>query len=272
MINQSQKQAIDKIIAAHATPFDGVEAIRDYLYEVSPQKSQAIDRVRWVPIEMVEPNDYNPNSVAKAEMKLLYISILHDSYTQPVVTIWDEERGKFIIVDGFHRYFTCKNNPDILARNNGRLPIVVLNKGINDRMAATVRHNRARGKHSVMGMSSMVFQLLDNGWTDSSICNHLGLEPEELLRLKHLTGFSKLFEDLDYKKAWMTKRQILIRAQYKKTGTNKLANIDKAPAASKPAKTPKTPKALKTPKIPKAASLPAKAPGNASKSKRPIAA
>lgn len=191
-----------------------IEAIKDFLHSISPIQ-QPIDRVYWVPIEKVEANDYNPNSVAGKEMKLLYTSIKHDGYTQPVVTIWDEEKQKYIIVDGFHRYFTCKSNADIREQNRGRLPIVVIEKDINERMAATVRHNRARGAHSVDGMSSMVFNMLENGWSDAEICNKLGMEPEELLRLKHITGFSKLFGDVEYKRAWETKRQIQIRRKHK---------------------------------------------------------
>lgn len=206
------KEQIDAILAQYDDPLAGIEAIREYLHQLSPLKSQPVDRIRWVPVDKVKPNDYNPNSVAAAEMKLLYTSILHDGYTQPVVTIRDEANDCYVIVDGFHRYFTCKNNADIRDRNHGMLPIVVIDKEINDRMASTVRHNRARGKHSVFGMSSMVFSMLDNGWSDSAICNELGMEPEELVRLKHVTGFSKLFEDVEYKKAWTTKRQILIKA------------------------------------------------------------
>lgn len=192
---------------------DMIEAVKDYLHSISPIQ-QPIDRVYWVPVEKVEANDYNPNSVAGKEMKLLYTSIKHDGYTQPVVTIWDEEKQKYIIVDGFHRYFTCKSNADIRERNKGRLPIVVIEKDINERMAATVRHNRARGAHSVDGMANMVFSMLEQGWDDAAICNHLGMEPEELLRLKHITGFSKLFENAEYKKAWVTKQQILIKKKF----------------------------------------------------------
>ena len=148
-------------------------------------------------------------------MKLLHTSIKHDGYTQPIVTIYDEEKKKYVIVDGFHRYFTCKNNKDIFDTTQGRVPIVVIKKDINERMAATVRHNRARGQHSVSGMSNMVFSMLDNGWKDEEICNHLGMEPDELLRLKHITGFSKLFADTDYNKAWVTKHQIRIKKEFK---------------------------------------------------------
>ncbi|BBL73196.1 IbrB-like domain-containing protein [Methylomagnum ishizawai] len=167
-----------------------------------------IDWVRWIPIDKVSPNDYNPNSVAHKEMGLLHTSISHDGYTQPVVVIWNPDRDRFEIVDGFHRYYTMKTHPDIHATTGGLLPCVVIDKDINDRMASTVRHNRARGRHSVQGMSAMVFKMLEEGWSDAQICNELGMEAEELVRLKHITGFSKLFKDTQYKRAWVTKNQI----------------------------------------------------------------
>lgn len=194
-----------------AQKIEFLETIKANIHQRSPLNTQPVDYVRWVDVDDVQANDYNPNSVASQEMHLLYTSILHDGYTQPVVTIYDEDIGKYVIIDGFHRYFTCKNNEDIRERNKGRLPVVVLEKDMNDRMASTVRHNRARGKHSVGGMSNMVFNMLDNGWSDADICNHLGMEPDELLRLKHITGFSKLFADAEYNKAWTTKHQILLK-------------------------------------------------------------
>ena len=179
-----------------------IEDIKQLMHEISPLKSQPVNRIKWVPIDEVTPNDYNPNSVAKKEMGLLYTSIKHDGYTQPIVTIRDEEMKMYVIVDGFHRYYTAKTNPDILDRNKGYVPIVVIEKDINDRMASTVRHNRARGMHSITGMSSMVFSMLENGWSDTDICNELGMGVEELIKLKHITGFSKLFKDAEYNKAW----------------------------------------------------------------------
>ena len=173
-----------------------------------------VSDVRWVPIEQVEPNDYNPNSVARIEMGLLLTSILHDGYTQPVVTIYDADRDKYVIVDGFHRYYVMLTNEQVRASTGGLLPIVVIDKTISERMASTVRHNRARGKHSVQGMSSMVFKMLDDGMTDAQVCNELGMEPEELLRLKHITGFSKLFADREYNKSWVTRSQIRVRQEY----------------------------------------------------------
>lgn len=214
MTDETQK-AVDAIRAAVAAagqdPLPVIEALRDVLFELSPQAGQPVDRVRWVPVEQVEPNDYNPNAVASKEMGLLYTSIAHDGFTQPVVTIYDPERRKYVIVDGFHRYFVGKTQPDILERNHGMLPVVVIAKGLNDRMAATVRHNRARGEHSIGGMGKLVFGMLDNGWSDAEICNEIGLEPEELLKLKHITGFSALFRNAQYSKAWETKRMIRAR-------------------------------------------------------------
>jgi ParB-like chromosome segregation protein Spo0J len=220
--------------------FDALNGIRDFLHERSPNADMPVDIVRWVPIEQVTPNDYNPNHVAKVEMGLLLKSITADGYTQPVVTVWNPERvlpcrrceghgvmvdsatcvacggsgdfkGCFEFVDGFHRYWTMRSNEELRKKCNDRLPIVVLDKQINDRMASTVRHNRARGKHSVDGMANMVFSMLENGMDDAAICNELGMEAEELVRLKHITGFSKLFADTQYQRAWVTKNQIRLR-------------------------------------------------------------
>lgn len=216
------KKEIENYLKNSDNPIAAIEEIKVLLHELSPLKNQPINLVRWVPIEMVQANDYNPNSVATIEMKLLYTSINHDGFTQPVVTIWDNSIQKYVIVDGFHRYSIMRQNQDIRDRNMGLLPIVVIDKEINDRMASTVRHNRARGKHSISGMSSMVFSMLENGWKDSEICNELGMEPEELLRLKHLTGFSKLFENTEYKKAWETKAQIKYRVNAEREGIRTL--------------------------------------------------
>jgi ParB-like chromosome segregation protein Spo0J len=181
----------------------------------------AVANVLWVPIEKVTPNNWNPNSVAKNEMRLLYLSIKSDTYTQPVVTFYNKENDMFEIVDGFHRYTTMRVNKDIYELNGGLLPIVVIDKDVNERMSSTVRHNRARGKHSVNGMANMVFTLLERGMSDEQICKELGLEVEELLRLKHITGFSKLFKDVEFKKSWQTDRQIILRRNYEKRDNRK---------------------------------------------------
>lgn len=175
-----------------------------------------VSRVQWVPIEKVYANDYNPNAVALMEMRLLYVSIRHDGYTQPVVTVYDREYDRYVIVDGFHRYSIMKRYRDIYEKNHGLLPIVVIDKPLNDRMASTIRHNRARGKHSVDGMGSMVVQLLNNGWDDARICGELGLEKEELIRLKHVTGYAKFFLGAEYSRATETAKQIEVRLAHER--------------------------------------------------------
>lgn len=184
-----------------------------------PWLKNPVAKVQFVPIEKVVSNGYNPNQVAPNEMKLLYTSIAADGYTQPVVVVYDKEKDQFVIVDGFHRYTIMRTFKDIHEKNAGMLPVVVIEKDINDRMASTIRHNRARGKHSVAGMASMVFSMLDEGWDDAEICNEVGLSPEELLRLKHVTGFSKLYENGEYRKAWTTARMNRIKREHDAAAT-----------------------------------------------------
>lgn len=139
---------------------------------------------------------------------MLYVSVKKDGYTQPVVTIYDESKDRYVIVDGFHRYSIMRRYKDIYASCEGKLPCVVLKgKTMNDRMASTIRHNRARGKHSVNGMSNIVMEMLMNGATDLQICNELGMEAEELIRLKYITGYAKLYENNDYSKASYSEKQ-----------------------------------------------------------------
>lgn len=172
-------------------------------------KDQPIAEVEWIPIEKVYANDYNPNSVATQEMKLLYVSVKKDGYTQPVVTIYDEKKDRYVIVDGFHRYSIMRRYKDIYASCEGKLPCVVLKgKTMNDRMASTIRHNRARGKHSVAGMSNIVMEMLINGASDIEVCNNLGLEAEELIRLKYITGYAKLYENNQYSRAAYSEKQV----------------------------------------------------------------
>ena len=172
-------------------------------------KDQPIYEVQWIPIEKVHANNYNPNSVATPEMKLLYISVKKDGYTQPCVVIYDDVKDRYVIVDGFHRYSIMRRYKDIYASCEGKLPCVVLkNKTMNDLMASTVRHNRARGKHSVNGMSNIVMEMLLNGASDMQVCNELGLEAEELIRLKHITGYAKLYENNKYTRAAYSEKQI----------------------------------------------------------------
>lgn len=209
------KKLIKELFQNTENKIELLNMLNEFIHNEISEIKQPIDFVRWIPLEQVEPNDYNPNSVAKVEMGLLYKSIKHDGYTQPIVTIFDKEKNKYVIVDGFHRYFTAKTNKDIYERNLGHLPCVVIEKDINERMSATVRHNRARGSHSVTGMGNMVFEMLDNGMTEEEICNQLGMEPEEILKLKHITGFSKLFDNVEYNKSWQTKRMIKLKQENK---------------------------------------------------------
>ena len=207
------------------TKEDAIKTLKNYINEDIERANeirahfkaidQPVDHVIWVPVENVYPNSYNPNAVAKKEMGLLKKSIDTDGYTQPIVTVRDEE-GKYCIVDGFHRYYVGANDKAIKERNKGYLPIVVLEKDINERMAATVRHNRARGKHGVISMSKMVFNMLSQGMNEVEIANELGMEAEEVLRLKHITGFSKLFEDREYTQAWETTNMAKHRVEYLK--------------------------------------------------------
>jgi len=211
MIKEKIKEAYEK--AENKIGF--LNEVRDAIKEISPFK-EPIENVRWVDIEKVKPNDYNPNKVAKKEMELLYKSIEHDGYTQPIVTFYDEDKDEYIIVDGFHRYYVAKEKEDIREKMQGKLPVTIINKGVNDRMASTIRHNRARGRHAIEGMSELVYDMFKKGWKDERICNELGMEAEELLRLKHITGFAKLFDGAKYNKAWESGNQIKIRKNYEK--------------------------------------------------------
>ena len=183
---------------------------------MSDYMKNPVARVQFVPIVKVEANNYNPNAVPKKEMYLLYISIKTDGYTQPVVTIYDAERDKYIIVDGFHRYTVMMRYKDIREANQGMLPIVTIKADLSGRMASTVRHNRARGKHSVQGMGTLVLNMLQEGETDGNIMEKLGMTREEVKRLKHITGYSKLFDDVDYSAARESEYQSKLRREHEK--------------------------------------------------------
>jgi len=168
----------------------------------SQQWKSPVYNVLSVSIEKVKANDYNPNSVAPPEMALLETSIWEDGYTQPVVTFYDKENDVYIVVDGFHRYLTLKNSKRIYDREKGMLPVVVINKEIGDRMASTIRHNRARGSHNIELMSTIVAELVEMGKGDRWICQHIGMSVDELLRLKQITGVAALFANRDFSQAW----------------------------------------------------------------------
>jgi ParB-like chromosome segregation protein Spo0J len=156
-----------------------------------------------VPMEKIRSNDYNPNAVAPPEMALLETSIWEDGYTQPVVVAEDSENpGMYVVVDGFHRYTVLRNSDRIREREKGILPCVVLDKHRSDRMASTIRHNRARGTHNIELMSSIVAELVEMGKGDHWICKHIGMSKDELLRLKQITGLAALFQNKDFSKSW----------------------------------------------------------------------
>ena len=155
-----------------------------------------------VPIEKIEPNSYNPNAVAPPEMKLLYESIRADGYTMPVVCYYDRSADKYILVDGFHRYRIMLDHPDIFRREKGMLPVSVIDKPIAERMASTIRHNRARGNNNVDLMSNIIKELHDLGRSDAWISKHLGMDQDEILRLKQITGLAELFRDVSFGQAW----------------------------------------------------------------------
>ncbi len=155
-----------------------------------------------VPVEKIIPNTYNPNSVATPEMKLLYDSIKEDGYTMPIVCYYSREKDSYVIVDGFHRYRIMLDYPDIYEREQGRLPVSVIDKPIDQRMASTIRHNRARGSHNVELMSNIVKELHELGRTDDWISRHLGMDRDEVLRLKQITGLAALFKDVKFGTAW----------------------------------------------------------------------
>ena len=155
-----------------------------------------------VPVEKIRANEYNPNSVAPTEMKLLYDSIKEDGYTMPVVCYYHKEDDMYEIVDGFHRYTIMLKYKDIYERENGMLPVSVIDKEIGDRMASTIRHNRARGSHDVDLMSNIVAELVEMGKSERWISKHLGMDLDEILRLKQITGLAALFKDKDFSNSW----------------------------------------------------------------------
>lgn len=158
--------------------------------------------VKAIPIEKIQANSYNPNSVPPPEMKLLYQSIKEDGYTMPIVCYYLADIDKYEIVDGYHRYTVMLTHKDIYDRENGCLPVVTIDKDISNRMASTIRHNRARGSHSIELMTNIVAELVESGMSDAWILKNIGMDTEELLRLKQLSGLQALFKDKEFSNAW----------------------------------------------------------------------
>lgn len=183
---------------------DAINSIKIALHEVSPFSTDPVDCVLWVRSDSVGANDYNPNSVAPPEMELLALSILADGYTQPIVTFKKEDG--FEVVDGFHRNRVGKENKEVAERVHGYLPVVAINterEDKGDRIAATIRHNRARGKHRIDAMSEIVVDLKRRNWSDKKIAKELGMDQDEVLRLCQITGLAEMFSDREFSQAWV---------------------------------------------------------------------
>lgn len=185
------------------TLIETINAIREELRTYSPFKAEPVDCVRWIKAEQVSANDYNPNSVAPPEMKLLEHSITEDGYTQPIVS-WERD-GIYEVVDGFHRHRIGRESVTVRTRVHGYLPTVVINasrEDKGDRMASTIRHNRARGEHRVESMADIVVELKRRFWSDEKIATELGMDADEVLRLAQVTGLAGMFQDAEFSEAW----------------------------------------------------------------------
>lgn len=182
---------------------EAINQIRIELLQYSPFKDEPVDFVHWVKNDTVQANDYNPNAVAPPEMKLLEHSIDSDGYTQPIVS-WENE-GKNEVIDGFHRHRVGKESKVVNARVKGYLPIVTIKEdreGRSDRIASTIRHNRARGKHKVESMSEIVVELKRRNWSPKKIGKELGMDQDEVLRLVQVTGLAEMFANKEFSEAW----------------------------------------------------------------------
>lgn len=188
-----------------AEKIEAINRIKIELHKISPFKNEPVDCVVWVPSGSIVANDYNPNKVAPPEMELLEISIMNDGYTQPIVTWDNKDKGKIEVIDGFHRNRVGKESKIVSKRIMGYLPIVNIRteqSDKNDRIASTIRHNRARGKHQIDAMSEIVIELKNRNWTNERISKQLGMDEEEVLRLCQISGLENIFTDSDFSKAW----------------------------------------------------------------------
>jgi len=184
---------------------EAINFVRSVIHDISPFRDEPVDFVKWVKNDTVVSNDYNPNKVAPTEMKLLELSIHNDGYTQPIVSWSNPEKDKTEVIDGFHRHRVGKESKAIRERVKGYLPVVDIRKeqsGKKDRIASTIRHNRARGKHQIDAMSEIVIELKNRNWKNSRIARELGMDEEEVLRLCQISGLENLFSDKDFSRAW----------------------------------------------------------------------
>lgn len=184
-----------------------IKAINEFrlaIHSVSPFREEPVDCVLWVKNEAISPNDYNPNNVAPPEKKLLLKSIEADGFTQPIVVVPSNDI-EYEIVDGFHRHELGKSKASLKSRLKGYLPVACLQRERHERMAATIRHNRARGRHQIQQMSEIVRELSLLGWGEEQIGKELGMDNDEVLRLKQINGLQELFADRRFSKAWTVK-------------------------------------------------------------------
>jgi hypothetical protein len=182
---------------------EAINRIRRVVGEFSPFQSEPVDVVEWVDNQVVVGNEYNPNSVAPPEMELLRVSIISDGYTQPIVV--NEEDSSYRVIDGFHRHRVGRECDDVRERIKGYLPVVQIRGDrteLPDRMASTIRHNRARGKHRVEAMSDIVVELKRRNWSNEKIGRELGMDSDEVLRLCQITGLAELFSDRNFSRSW----------------------------------------------------------------------
>ncbi|MTH44858.1 IbrB-like domain-containing protein [Intestinirhabdus alba] len=181
-----------------------INELRIAIHKVSPFRDEPVDCVLWIRNDRIAPNDYNPNNVAPPEKKLLLKSIEADGFTQPIV-VAQSSQDRYEIVDGFHRHELGKDKAALKSRLHGYLPVACLERSRHDRMAATIRHNRARGRHQIRAMSEIVRELALLGWEDQKIGQELGMDEDEVLRLKQINGLQELFANRRFSKAWTVK-------------------------------------------------------------------
>lgn len=184
---------------------DAINQIKKALHNISPFSNEPVDCVLWIKNDSVIANDYNPNVVAPPEMQLLAVSIDEDGYTQPIVAFTENGNNEYTVIDGFHRHRVGKEIPGITERVKGYLPITVIRQdreGRGDRIASTIRHNRARGKHTISGMTDIIVELKRRNWSDKKIGKELGMEPDEVLRLSQISGLAEMFKDREFSEAW----------------------------------------------------------------------
>ena len=225
MINKEIYHSFEKIISCINSEeniddkIDAINTIKEMLHSISPFKDEPVDFVKWVKNDEVAANDYNPNSVAPPEMELLEHSIISDGYTQPIVT-WDNDKV-IEVIDGFHRHRVGNESEVVRNRISGYLPIVTIKRdreGRSDRIASTIRHNRARGKHRIDSMSDIVVELKKRNWSDKKIGNELGMDQDEVLRLVQITGLAEMFKDREFSEAW--EADILEESDFSGDGEN----------------------------------------------------